>query len=362
MAAPTSQTSAAAALPTLPGLPQMSGDPLRDIASILYGDPARWHDVYNSIKGVVNDAPVLIQLEKMLTSGPKAQPAPDAGPSPHVDAPSAAAGEAGGASAAAAPVPPVPPAAPPQPVQIAMDKEKNWGGSPAAIFALQIFYLTILTALAIMYFTDRSLINLPDSIGPISVAIPWFGALGAVLISLVGVTQHRRDWDPSYRFWHWARPVLGASFGSMSVIIFQAGILAVGTAPQTGAPSGGTVPKDLLYYLIAFVVGFREETFRELIKRLADVIFTPGNAATALSVSSMSPQTGPAAGGIAVTILGTGLGSTDAVRFGVSQAAFHVDGDSQITVTSPPGPAGTTASVTIIAKTEAASAGSFAYS
>src|SRR5579859_1673682 len=86
---------------------------------------------------------------------------------------------------------------------------KLWGGSQGAVFAVQIIYLTILAALAIIYFLDRSLIGLPDTIGPISIAVPWFGALGAVLISLVGITDHRNDWDPSYRFWHWARHCSG---------------------------------------------------------------------------------------------------------------------------------------------------------
>lgn len=351
--------SAAAPTPAPRDQPPRTGDPLHDIATLLYGDLGNKQHIYDAIKGVVNDAPVLIQLERMLN----ATPAPGApagsttnGPAPDPAAPTAPAAP----PAAAAPEPQAAPAQAPPPGPPPPDA-KFWGGSAAAVFALQIVYLTILAALAIVYFTNRSLIDLPDSIGPISVAIPWYGALGAVLISLVGVTQHRRNWDPSYRFWHWARPLLGASFGSISVLIFQAGILAVGTTPQTGSANGGTVPKDLLYYLVAFVVGYREETFRELIKRLADVIFTPGMTTVAVSISSLTPTSGPASGGTSVTILGTGLASTDAVRFGVSQATFHVDGDSQLTVTSPAGTAGKTVAVSVTAKSAATTAGSFTY-
>jgi hypothetical protein len=252
-----------------------------------------------------------------------------------------------------------PPPPPPSPAQPVPPTEKLRGGSQGFIFGLQVAYLAALGALAAIYFTNRALISLPETLGPLPIAVPWFGALGAVLISLVGVTEHRRDWDPSYRFWHWSRPVLGASFGAISVLIFEAGILAVGSAPIA---SPENVPRNLLYYLAAFVVGYREETFRELVKRLTDVIFSPGPAGTAgLAISSMSPQSGPAAGGTAVTVLGTGLTDTDSVRFGTANAQFHIDGDTQVTVTTPPGRAGATVNVVVTAKSATATAGPFTY-
>jgi hypothetical protein len=236
---------------------------------------------------------------------------------------------------------------------------KLWGGSQPAIFTIQVFYLTILAVLATIYFTDRNMIGLPESIGPVSIAVPWFGALGAVLISLVGVTEHRNDWDPSYRFWHWSRPLLGASFGAISVLIFQAGILAVGSTPSA---KPADIPHNLLYYIVAFAVGYRDETFRELMKRLTDVIFSQGPTTTGgLVASSLSPQSGPAAGGTLVTVLGSGLKDTDSVRFGAVPAKFHVDGDSQVTVTSPAGQPRTTVPITIAAKSGSAVAGTFTY-
>ena len=240
----------------------------------------------------------------------------------------------------------------------AQAQKKAWGGSQGATFAVQLVYLTILAGLGVVYFNDRSLINLPDNIGPLSIAVPWFGALGGVLISLVGTTEHRYDWDPTFRFWHWSRPLLGASFGSISVLIFQAGILAVGSTPSANIQN---VPRNLLYYLIAFVVGYREDTFRDLIKRLTDIIFAPGPTGGAMTVSSLSPTSGPAAGGTAVTVLGSGLGNTDTVRFGTLPAQFHIDGDGQLTVTSPPGRGGTTVTVSVAAQSATGVAGMFTY-
>jgi len=315
------------------GQPQPIADALREISANVYGDPSRWQDIYDAIKGVVADAPGLGHL--LAAPSDQSIPQPDA------------AGPAGSPSPAAV----VGVQGPPPPTKL-------WGGSQGAIFSLQIFYLTILAVLAIIYFTDRSLINLPESLGPISVAVPWFGALGAVVISLVGTTEHRQDWDPSYRFWHWSRPLLGASFGSVSVLIFQAGILAVGSTPTANPQS---VPRNLLYYLVAFVVGYREETFRELIKRVTDIILSPGPGGAGPAVGSMSPQTGPASGGTAVTVLGSGLKNTDTIRFGAVPAKFRIDGDSQITITSPPGQTGASVTVTVAAKAATAMAGTFTY-
>ncbi|WP_417413415.1 IPT/TIG domain-containing protein, partial [Hoeflea sp.] len=64
-----------------------------------------------------------------------------------------------------------------------------------------------------------------------------------------------------------------------------------------------------------------------------------GSAAPpAPTVSSVSPATGPAAGGTSVTITGSNLSGATAVAFGATAAAsFTVDSATQITATSPAG-------------------------
>jgi hypothetical protein len=55
-------------------------------------------------------------------------------------------------------------------------------------------------------------------------------------------------------------------------------------------------------------------------------------------IASLTPNTGPAAGGTAVTITGRNFTGATAVRFGTANAAsFTVDDDMQITAVSPPG-------------------------
>jgi hypothetical protein len=241
------------------------------------------------------------------------------------------------------------------------------------VVLVEILYLLVLFALAVVYLTNlRSALPfaLPDSFGPLPVGVPWFGALGAVIISLSGAFDHRADWDPSWNLWHFTRPLIGISLAIVAWLTFQAGILAVGSAPASPAtaPASGaaalTAPANLLYYLIAFVVGYREAVFRELIKRVADVILTPATPAGApapLAISALRPTSGRTAGGDTVTILGSGLAATTAVTFGTKPAStIAVASDAQIAATSPPGAAGPV-TVTVSTATASVTAGAFTY-
>lgn len=153
---------------------------------------------------------------------------------------------------------------------------------PMEIYALEVVYLIVLLATALL-FNDPGgahdlwkLVHLlPDPVGPIPLAIPWYGALGAVTIGLFGLFQHANSWDEGYRNWHIARPLTGATLGLLAYLIFLVVIDATGTeAKKAGHP-------EFVYYLIAFIiafiVGFREETFTTLIKRAADLFIGPGD-------------------------------------------------------------------------------------
>jgi hypothetical protein len=199
------------------------------------------------------------------------------------------------------------------------------------IFWLSIGYLLMLLAGMVAYLQwDGFRTGLPNQLGPVPIAVPWFGALGAVTLSLYGVLWHRRDWDPTYTLWHVVRPLMGVVLGTVAYLLIAGGIVASGgqpsgtanTAPPpspsasvstslsttstpAGAPSpsaspttsttttasssattssagGGTNPanpfNNIFYDLVAFLVGFRESTFRVLIQRLADLVVGPGSS------------------------------------------------------------------------------------
>ena len=220
-----------------------------------------------------------------------------------------------------------------------------------SIFVVQIGWIIVLGALAAVFFIQRSCIPFGDSLGSVPLAVVWFGALGAVLISLTGIVEHAHDWDASYALWHLSRPVVGASLAVVGVLILQAGVLAAGSTP-TNPPE---ISKNLLYYLVAFLVGYREETFRELIKRLVDLVFAPATVRVAPTITSLAPSTAAAAGGVPVVVSGSGFTGTIAVMFGSKAAPFHVDSDGQITAQLPAGTAGQVI-VTVKGKTGAATA------
>ena len=256
-------------------------------------------------------------------------------------------------------------------------------------FVLAFVYLTVILAVGLLFFVKRSLLFfVPDAFGPVPLGVPWFGALGAVLISLTGVFEHEHDWDSSYWPWHVARPLVGVALGVVSVLILQAGVLAVGSTPiQPGAtptatptsvqpsptpiptatptPSGSAtqnqpanpkIPTNLLYYLVAFLVGYREETFRELIKRLVDIILDPGNVKTATpTIHDVNPAQAPHGTPTQVTISGSGFTGTQSVKFGNSAAQFTVNGDGKLTATTPVLPAGGDARLTVTTKDGSAS-------
>src|SRR6266496_30104 len=76
-----------------------------------------------------------------------------------------------------------------------------------------------------------------------------------------------------------------------------------------------------------------------------------------LSVSNISPATGPAAGGTTVTLTGIGFTDATAVKFGSTVASnFTVDSDTQITATSPAGTGTVPVTVTTRDGTSAAGA------
>jgi len=177
-----------------------------------------------------------------------------------------------------------------------------WPGDdiPWYLFPLELAYLLALGALAYWYAVPRTIEigpvalpllreMMPPIIAGVPVSVPWFGALGAVLIGLYGIFDHsHRDWQRALNKWHVARPFTGAVLGTVGFILFAAVIRATGV---TATPQDSL--SKLVYFAIAFVVGFREETFRELIKRVADMIVGPGQQWVSAPKPAPSPAPAP---------------------------------------------------------------------
>jgi hypothetical protein len=139
---------------------------------------------------------------------------------------------------------------------------------PWGYFALEAAYLLVLVWLFWHYVTDhgfRSAVH--DPFGPLPLVVPWAGAVGAVTVGMFGIYFHNETWDKSYTYWYVARPLTGLVLGSFAYVFLIAIINATGTQPKTSS--------TFLYAAAAFIVGFRERTFFNLLTQATDVVFGP---------------------------------------------------------------------------------------
>jgi hypothetical protein len=132
--------------------------------------------------------------------------------------------------------------------------------------------------LSIWFFGHHFRYHVPPTYGPVPGSLPWFGAVGGLLISLSGIFTYNRNWDPSYNYWHYLRPVAAALTGTVAAILV---LLLVRSADASSGPNIATLAADssstrLLLNAVAILVGYRDETFRALMKRVVDVIVGPG--------------------------------------------------------------------------------------
>jgi hypothetical protein len=143
--------------------------------------------------------------------------------------------------------------------------------TPDYIYAVSVAWVIVLVAAFVLFerwdwFADA----VQFKVGQLPFEAIWFGALGGLLISLQGIFDHNRKWRDSYNYWHIMRPVLGAIMGTTGCLIF-----IVITEAATKEPSP---VKPIFYDVIALAIGYREDSFRALLKRLLDTIILPAPA------------------------------------------------------------------------------------
>lgn len=155
--------------------------------------------------------------------------------------------------------------------------------------------------------------------------VPWAGALGGMTISLVGVARHNHEWNaPMYGVWHLLRPLLGGVSGTVAVLTL---LFVLRTLDASSAASEEPSASVAVMVVISFVIGYREETFRELVKRVVDVILssTPADTSDAVSLAPhILPIPYDGSADATVTAYLTNAGTAD---LGLT--------DATITVTSP---------------------------
>jgi hypothetical protein len=115
--------------------------------------------------------------------------------------------------------------------------------------------------------------------------VVWFGAVGGLLVSLSGILYYNyRKWDPTYDYWHYCRPLVGAFIGTIGSLLFV--VLADAAATKAATPN------VIFYDVIAFALGFREESFRSLLTRLTDTVIGSGDQPAPGNTPAPQPPSG----------------------------------------------------------------------
>ena len=140
---------------------------------------------------------------------------------------------------------------------------------PRAVLVVAILWTVLLVGAFFAYIEIDAVADFfPSKVGSLPFSTIWFGAVGGLLISLEGIFKYNRRWLQSYDYWHYLRPVLSAIMGTAGCLVF--------TVLTTAAASGSSPAPDATFYaVVALALGYREQSFRELLTRLIDTIIVP---------------------------------------------------------------------------------------
>ena len=157
---------------------------------------------------------------------------------------------------------------------------------PRWLLPLQLAYIGVLVAIALLHSHWSWAHRLfGANLGPVPLAVPWWGALGGITISLTGLFKHAASWDECYEAWHIARPVMGAVMGSVGYLIFIVVIRSTGASAPATTSTGGAA-----FDLVAFLVGYREAVFRELLRKAVDILLSPGSSTSDATESATKDE------------------------------------------------------------------------
>jgi len=150
-------------------------------------------------------------------------------------------------------------------------------------------WLVVLVATFILYERDDAFADfVAFKLGPLPFGAIWFGAVGGSLISAQGILTHNQEWESTYNYWHYTRPLLGALMGTLGCLVFI--VLNEAATKKTVAPN------PIFYDVIALAIGYREKSFRSLITNLTDTILVPGGGKGSKTDESTGSKAGEGKG------------------------------------------------------------------
>jgi len=143
---------------------------------------------------------------------------------------------------------------------------------PGWVFVLAVLWAVGLLVVFLTYMHGSDRLGLPHSFGRIPVEAPWVGPVGGLLASLGGIVAHcRSDWDARFDYWHPIKPLMGAASGAVACLL-------VIVVARTATGSTSTAIDSSALDAAAFIFGYAEASFRQLITAATDVFLRPGKA------------------------------------------------------------------------------------
>ncbi|TAM71092.1 MAG: hypothetical protein EPN48_02480 [Microbacteriaceae bacterium] len=169
-----------------------------------------------------------------------------------------------------------------------VDSPADWVSRirPSSMLIFLLGEFTVLGLLCAAYLADwwgiRGTISSPIA-GVLPISVPWGGALGGVCVAIAGVTDHWHNFGAHpasaasrrWNAWYLARLPMGAAFGTVGALIV---VFFLGTV---GGGKTGTIDVSIsgsaILFVVAFIVGYKQDIFRQLVSRVTEVILGPGD-------------------------------------------------------------------------------------
>jgi hypothetical protein len=163
---------------------------------------------------------------------------------------------------------------------------------PLWVLVVALVWLVGLVTLFFVWVTTPGLrSDLPKLYGHdpgIPVEAPWFGAMGGLTASLGGIFYYNRgSWRASFNYWHAMRPAMGAITGGVACVLL--------VVILRGASGNAKITTDATTFdASAFVFGYAESAFRQLITSVTNVFLKPGASTEEKPKASAKPAPAPA--------------------------------------------------------------------
>lgn len=177
------------------------------------------------------------------------------------------------------------------------------GMGPGSILAVLLLEMLLLLLLLVADATGWGIFaKLPANVGVLPLLVPWGGALGGVCAGLIrlsvnwhhyklptanlSVRSRTSAYSRKWNAWYLIRFPIGAAFGTVAAlfIVFFLGTIGITSGGDIDLSDAGVAT----LFVVAFAVGYQQDIFAELLKRLTTILLgsaTAGAPSTMLSIN-----------------------------------------------------------------------------